>query len=540
MHKIIKRGRILLVDDNQQWREELSETLHQAGYYVETAATTKEALQKFKDTNFHLIILDLRMEANNQENKDGIQLLYELRKLEAGKETKVIMLSAYNNLPDMRTAFREEVVDVLNKQEFDNDVFVQEIVEIFVKKVKINLNLQIAWQQNVNSAKLVLGLEIGTERIEKNNPQHDALTLELEDLFCRIFYDASSILNRPLTSGNSGTRVISAHPVYQEGGGARPVVVKFGDVQKIEAEYTKFKKYAAPYIGGGRSTTTLAVRYTLHLGGISYSLLGGADDRLKSFGEFYHHATISQIKEMISGLFIKTCGAWYSNPGNQHTFDLSKTYQESLNFTWEKLYTALAGSLKSVQVQEKLTFDALNSARKFTNPITATAGHSAFYTTYTCITHGDFNQNNIFVDSSGHSWLIDFQSTGPGHILRDFVALDTEIRCKLLQPEDATLAERLALEEILCSIDEFQQLDQLLNPFLTQNPLLAKAFESVVHLRKLAYDLIPYNQNDMPEYYAALLYQALNTSRFRTLPTGQCEHALLSACLLIDKLGMGT
>ncbi len=301
MHKIIKRGRILLVDDDQQWREELSETLHQAGYYVETAATTKEALQKFKDTNFHLIILDLRMEANNQENKDGIQLLYELRKLEAGKETKVIMLSAYNNLPDMRTAFREEVVDVLNKQEFDNDVFVQEIVEIFVKKVKINLNLQIAWQQNVDSAKLVLGLEIGTERIEKNNPQHDALTLELEDLFCRIFYDASSILNRPLTSGNSGTRVISAHPVYQEGGGARPVVVKFGDVQKIEAEYTKFKKYAAPYIGGGAVQQRWPSDIPYIWAAVSATRFWGA--RMiasKALAELvYQHATISQIKEII-------------------------------------------------------------------------------------------------------------------------------------------------------------------------------------------------------------------------------------------------
>jgi hypothetical protein len=178
--------------------------------------------------------------------------------------------------------------------------------------------------------------------------------------------------------------------------------------------------------------------------------------------------------------------------------------------------------------------------QEFTNPIAASDGRSAFYTTYTCITHGDFNQNNIFVDNNGHSWLIDFQGTGPSHILRDFVALDTEIRCNLLRLEDATLAERLILEQTLCSANEFQQLSQLVNPFGTRHPELAKTFDVIIYLRTLAHSLIPHNQdNEMTEYYAALLYQTLNASRFRTLPTGQREHALLSASLLADKLNLG-
>ena len=42
----------------------------------------------------------------------------------------------------------------------------------------------------------------------------------------------------------------------------------------------------------------------------------------------------------------------------------------------------------------------------------------------------------------------------------------------------------------------------------------------------------------MSEYHIAALYQSLNMIRFYGLPMAQREHALLSASLLVDRLGV--
>ena len=83
-------------------------------------------------------------------------------------------------------------------------------------------------------------------------------------------------------------------------------------------------------------------------------------------------------------------------------------------------------------------------------------------------------------------WLIDFQGTGQGHILRDVARLDSEVRFRLLAAEEATLEERLKMEDALCSIDRFSQVEQLATLLPTENKVLAKAYATVVYLRTIA------------------------------------------------------
>ena len=207
------------------------------------------------------------------------------------------------------------------------------------------------------------------------------------------------------------------------------------------------------------------------------------------------------------------------------------------NYSSEQLEQILADRLPSVYVKEKLTFISLNSTRKFTNPLLATAGLSFTRFTSTCTTHGDFNSHNLFIDQAGFTWLIDFEATEPGHILRDIAMLNSVIRFQLLTAQEATLEERLQMEEVLCRVKRFSQVKQLAVGFETDNQALAKACTTVIHLRTLAGDLVAHNQHDdISEYYIALFYNALNTLRFSSLETVQHEHALLCASLLADKL----
>jgi uncharacterized protein associated with vWA-MoxR-VMAP ternary system len=364
------------------------------------------------------------------------------------------------------------------------------------------------------------------------------VALELDDLLCRLFYEAESVLVRPLTVGQSTMGVLWVQPFYG-GGGGRAVIIKFGDFRKIEQEYSNFKKYVQSFIGGGRSTNILDLRRTPHLGGIIYSLLGADNDHLEDFGSFYKHAGESQIRDVLDLLFLDTCSAWYANHGKLHPHNLTEDYQQMFGLTLEKLEHPLSELQRVVQGTQKLSFKSLNNERAFSNPLPGMAGPPLVRSTYSCPIHGDFNQHNLLVDSTGHTWLIDFQRTGQGHLLHDVAKLDSEIRFFLLNSEEATLDERLSMEEALCSIEHFSQVEQLATRFITENRALAKVYNTVVHLRILACKLMAQNpSDDFSEYYIALFYNAINTIRFYSLPLGQREHAFLCASLLADRLGL--
>jgi DNA-binding response OmpR family regulator len=543
-----RQGRILIVDDEDVWRNELGETLQREGFLVDFASTTAEALECLQKCLYHLLVLDIRL-VDVAGNKEGLDLLGELEKRGLNEATKVIMLSGYGTPEYMRTSFREyKVVDFLSKDDFDDEEFLQEVRQVFSEKVKINLALEIHWQPHGSGPEqVVLDLNINRTLVKYDTPLQSQIASELDDLLCRLFRHAASILVRPLTAGQSGTRVLRVQPFYTTGGGGSEVVVKFGDFRKIEQEYHKFKEYVQPFIGGTRNTTVLDLRRTPHLGGIIYSLLGSSHDQLVDFGEFYRRADVSQVKDALQRLFWDTCGAWYANRGNLQPLDLAADYQRLLEYKSGRLEQIVAEQLKLVELVEsekgkqRLVFNHLRDRHTYTNPLQVMDGLSFKLSTYTCITHGDFNHHNLLVDSNGNMWMIDFQGTGLSHILRDIAILDSAIRFQLLTANEATLKERLQMEKALCSIERFSEVEQLANKLPTTNRPLAKTYAAVVHLRTLARRLVEQNPgDDISEYYIALFYTALYTLRFTQLSQGQREHALLCASLLADRLGLSS
>jgi CheY-like chemotaxis protein len=524
------------VDDLADWREVLGDTLRKGGFYVDTVATVAEALQHLEETFYHLLVLDVRMENQNPDNIDGLTLLDEIKQRGLNQATKVIMLSAYGTPEQMRVTFKDyEVLDFVPKDNFNNLHFLENVQQIFATKVKNNLNLDTLWQQGSTPEQAILNMKVAGTHVKPGSPLFQRIIAELDELLCSLFCEAESILVQPLVPGLSGTRVLQVRPFFPDGAG-QSVVVKFGNAYRIEEEHNNFWRYVQPYIGGRRCTTIRNVRRTPYLGGIVYTLIGMANDQLENFGSFYRQATVTQIARVIDDLFLNTCSPWYANPGVLHAHNLTADYQQLFGYTPELLELAIASILGSAQKMDTLTFKSLTDTRSFTNPMHTVTESPIILPTYLCTTHGDFNQNNILVDSDEHVWLIDFQGTGRGHILRDVAMLDSTIRFQLLKENEATLEECLMMEEMLNSITRFSHLPQLTNRLLTQNPALLKAYDTIVHLRRIAYKLIAQNPYDnINEYYAALLYNALNALHSSSLSQGQREHALLCACLLAER-----
>lgn len=76
-------ARVIVVDDEEQVREMLKETLSQAGHEVLTAANGDEALATHRDHTANVVVTDILM-----PHKEGIETIRELRR--ESPELKII------------------------------------------------------------------------------------------------------------------------------------------------------------------------------------------------------------------------------------------------------------------------------------------------------------------------------------------------------------------------------------------------------------------------------------------------------------------
>ena len=100
--------RILIVDDEENFRHILSVILIKEGYEVETAPNGEEGLQKATGSPFDQILCDIRM-----PRMDGLEFLREMRKI--GGEATIVMMSAYGTVDIAIEAMKLGAYDYISK-----------------------------------------------------------------------------------------------------------------------------------------------------------------------------------------------------------------------------------------------------------------------------------------------------------------------------------------------------------------------------------------------------------------------------------------
>jgi DNA-binding NtrC family response regulator len=100
--------KVLLVDDEQEFTQVLSERMASRGVGVDTAASGSEAIQKVKGEQYDAIILDLAM-----PEMDGIETLKHLLKI--NPELQVILLTGCATIQKGIEAIRLGAMDFLEK-----------------------------------------------------------------------------------------------------------------------------------------------------------------------------------------------------------------------------------------------------------------------------------------------------------------------------------------------------------------------------------------------------------------------------------------
>lgn len=523
--------RVLVVDDQVEWQEELSHILATAGFTVDTAGSLAATVEHLNTRIYHLAIIDIRLEDWDVTNVEGMTILDELDKHYDTDALAKIMISAYGTPEQMRQAFRwHKVSDFIMKQEFDKLDFLASVREAFEKRVKINTGLDIILEDGLTFERMVVGINRAGKRVKKEDPDMPRLVIELEDLFRRLFCDYARIVVRRVTSGHGKTGVVTVAP-FSSDGHDETVIVKFGDYKEIDREYRNYEEFVKGKIGM-RTTNVLNLRRTPLLGGVVYSLIGTRVEQVVDLDAFYRHNSADAINASLDDLFKTTCANWYADRGVVQYCPLDKMYQTALDFEREQLIEAFEANFPYYLDQNTLTFRDLPDIH-VPNPAYAIKGRTLARSTFLCTTHGDLNANNIFVDTDGHTWLIDFYRTGKSHILRDCTQLETVIKFILLPEEE--LAERYNLEKALMDMSRFQEADGL--RYNAPNEAYTKVFKVCRKLRQLARDLVQPN-DEFSEYEIGLLYCSMNTQRFYSLPKVNRLHALLAAGMLCQKLGL--
>ncbi len=106
---------LLIVDDDDPLRNRLSRAMEKKGFKVMEAKTVENALNIIKKTPPGFAVIDLRL-----EDGSGLDVVKELSKIK--KESRIVMLTGYGNLPTAVAAVKAGAIDYMSKPVDADDV----------------------------------------------------------------------------------------------------------------------------------------------------------------------------------------------------------------------------------------------------------------------------------------------------------------------------------------------------------------------------------------------------------------------------------
>ncbi len=102
------KPRVLIVDDEERFRNTMCKLLAIRGLAATTAGSGTEALEKLRDDRYDVTILDVRM-----PEMSGVQVLAEIRKIDP--EVEVIVMTGYASVDTAKEIMKLGAYDYLLK-----------------------------------------------------------------------------------------------------------------------------------------------------------------------------------------------------------------------------------------------------------------------------------------------------------------------------------------------------------------------------------------------------------------------------------------
>lgn len=119
-----QKKKVLLVDDEESVRQPLAFSLKENGFDVLEAADGVEGLATAMEQHPDLILLDIKM-----PNKDGLEMLGELRQDSWGKDAAVVILTNFGDAKHVAETVQLGVFDHFLKVDWDLKDIVRAVKE---------------------------------------------------------------------------------------------------------------------------------------------------------------------------------------------------------------------------------------------------------------------------------------------------------------------------------------------------------------------------------------------------------------------------
>jgi DNA-binding NtrC family response regulator len=139
METLTKKIKVLTIDDEQNFTEEIHEYLQKTGFESYTANTVRPGLAILKKTDIDLMILDIRLPGAN-----GLDVLKQVK--EEYPKIEVIIVSAHGDMDSVILAMRHGALDYLRKP--FRHVDFQIAIERTQKFILLNQKLQVMEEKN--------------------------------------------------------------------------------------------------------------------------------------------------------------------------------------------------------------------------------------------------------------------------------------------------------------------------------------------------------------------------------------------------------
>lgn len=105
---MIRKKKVLIIDDEAIVCERLGPALEKVGFYVETCTRSQQAIERLGTAKFDVLVTDLKM-----PETDGLEIMRFAK--QQAPSTKVIIITGFATLETARRAMSDGAVDFIAK-----------------------------------------------------------------------------------------------------------------------------------------------------------------------------------------------------------------------------------------------------------------------------------------------------------------------------------------------------------------------------------------------------------------------------------------
>jgi ActR/RegA family two-component response regulator len=493
--------RVLIVDNEVRTVNLYKQFLDAWNYSVVTAEGTgqslvEDAVKKARAYRCQIALVDIRLIDNfDEEDVSGIELIQKI------KPAETIIVSAFGNLKLALDIVRNRgAVDFFEKSD-DPDTLKDKLEQVANKNCAACRSIRVDPPDILRSAeKMLFELKVPRE-------YHD----QIYDAFARLFPNARTLDVERVNPSNSPSE-FSTVPrpksviLRVREDALQPVFVKLARRSKINKEVERFNAHIRGRLVGKYNPSLEKEVELWDIGGIKLSAVGTIAE---NFANFFSTQPIDKIKESLEHFFTQTWSDHYARAVDCSNISLFKMYCDVWERDWVKrasTYT-IPLPLESIHPVSRTEIDRLNPL-EWLKTIVQNEGTendpSMVPATRTAVTHGDLHADNLLIDESQHGWVIDFERTGEGHALQDFVELESDVVTRF-----ACTGEMFSSFYYFCLVvaggDSIDQ--TLLKHPALPNPETQKLLDTIAFIRTLAVRCTTIT--DMRQYLLGLYFNTI-------------------------------